>query len=315
MELEKAKQLIDAAINEMEKVIVGKQDILRLTITALLANGHVLFEDVPGVGKTTLAKTMATTFAGSYNRVQFTPDLLPSDIIGVSIFDRQKNEFEFKPGPIFATFLLADEINRATPRTQSALLEAMAENRVTLDGTTHSLNESFFVLATQNPADYEGTYPLPEAQMDRFMMRLSIGYPDFDDELDLLTKRQNSSTSHTQQVVSQAALADLKQTVQQVKIDPILLRYILDLATATREHPEVRLGISPRGSLALASASRAFALANGRDYVIPADIQALINPVFSHRLILQSTLRTDHSTAGAQILAAIVAQIPVPTRR
>lgn len=310
MEIEAAKILIDNAITEMEKVIVGKRTTLQLTVTALLANGHVLFEDVPGVGKTTLAKTMATTFAGTYNRVQFTPDLLPSDIIGVSIFDRQKNQFEFKPGPIFATFLLADEINRATPRTQSALLEAMAENRVTLDGATHYLDDSFFVLATQNPTDYEGTYPLPEAQMDRFIMRLSIGYPNFDDELKLLTQRQSEPNLEIQQVVSHDQLIDLKQTVQSVHINPVLLRYILDLATATRQHPSVRLGISPRGSLALAAASRAFALTNGRDYVIAADIQALIQPVFGHRIILNAS----NASVRDQILSDIVKSIPVPIR-
>ncbi|WP_261807215.1 AAA family ATPase [Lapidilactobacillus luobeiensis] len=312
MEATAAKALIDQAIDEIERVIVGKRDIIRLTITTLLANGHVLFEDVPGVGKTTLAQTLAKVFAGSYHRIQFTPDLLPGDITGVSIFDRHDNTFAFQPGPIFATFVLADEINRATPRTQSALLEAMGERKVTLDGTTHPLDANFFVLATQNPSDYEGTYPLPEAQMDRFLMRLSIGYPDKKAELAMLDLADRATTAPAaQEIISAEQLSALKAQVQKVHFADSLLDYLLEITSATRKDDRIRLGVSPRGTLALAAAARAYALTQGRNFVLAEDIQLLVPLVFAHRLIIQPGVRLN----AAVILAELLQQIPVPITR
>ncbi|MFC6315620.1 AAA family ATPase [Lapidilactobacillus achengensis] len=312
MEATAAKALIDQGIDEIERVIVGKRDIIRLTITTFLANGHVLFEDVPGVGKTTLAQTLAKVFAGSYHRIQFTPDLLPGDITGVSIYNRHANSFEFQQGPIFATFVLADEINRATPRTQSALLEAMGERKVTLDGTTYPLDGNFFVLATQNPSDYEGTYPLPEAQMDRFLMRLSIGYPDKPAELAMLNLADQSATPPTaHEVITAEQVRELKEQVQKVRFADSLLDYLLSITTATRQDQRIRLGVSPRGSLALAAAARAYALTQGRGFVLAEDIQRLTPLVLGHRLILQPGIQLTSD----QVLADLLQQIPVPLTR
>ncbi|MFC6182368.1 AAA family ATPase [Lactiplantibacillus daowaiensis] len=300
-------------IDQISTVVVGKPAIIKLTVTALLAGGHVLFEDVPGVGKTTLARALARSVAGDFNRIQFTPDLLPNDILGVSILNQQANQFEFHPGPIFTTMLLADEINRATPRTQSALLQAMAEQQITIDGTTYDLPANFFVLATENPSEYAGTYPLPEAQLDRFLFSLQVGYPTWPDELALYAgdDRQQALTD-LQAVLSEAALSQLKATVNQVTVDQKVTEYVLTLVQATRNDAAIRLGISPRGGLALMQAGRAYALINGRDYVLPEDIQAVLIPTFSHRLVLANGAQS--LSAKQQVVRDLQNRTPVPTK-
>lgn len=299
-------------IDHINTVVVGKPDIIKLTVTALLAGGHVLFEDVPGVGKTTLARALARSVAGDFNRIQFTPDLLPNDILGVSILNQTQHEFDFHPGPIFTTMLLADEINRATPRTQSALLQAMAERQVTIDGTTYDLPANFFVLATENPNEYAGTYPLPEAQLDRFLFSLQVGYPAWPDELALYAGDDRQQTlANLQAVLADDTLTQLKASVNQVTVDAAITSYVLTLVQATRQQAAIRLGISPRGGLALMQAGRAYALLSGRDYVIPADIQAVLVPTFSHRLVLANGAQA--LSAKQQVVRDIQSHTPVPT--
>ncbi|KRO27077.1 AAA family ATPase [Lactiplantibacillus fabifermentans] len=306
-------QSLQPLLTQINQVVVGKSQIIKLTVTALLAGGHVLFEDVPGVGKTTLARALARSVAGDFNRVQFTPDLLPNDILGVSILNQQQNQFEFHAGPIFTTMLLADEINRATPRTQSALLQAMAERQVTLDGQTYDLPANFFVLATENPSEYAGTYPLPEAQLDRFLFSLQVGYPATTDELALYNGDDRQAALNTlQAVLSEADLSQLKTAVNAVTVDAAVSQYALALVQATRDDAGVRLGISPRGGLALLQASRAYALLNDRNYVLPEDIQAVLIPTFSHRLVLANGAQS--LTAKQQVVQRLQASIPVPTK-
>jgi len=266
---------ISVLIDEVEKVILGKREVVKMTVTALLAGGHVLFEDVPGVGKTLMIKTLAKTIQGSFSRIQFTPDLLPSDILGVSIFNSQNNQFEFRKGPIFTTVLLADEINRTTPRTQSALLEAMSEGRVTIDNQTYQLSPHFFVLATQNPVEYEGTYPLPEAQLDRFLFRLKIGYPAFQDELAVLLGADRNQIE-VNQVLNETEVDQLKLLVNKVFVHESVGKYALQLVEASRNHPEVALGVSPRGGVMFIKGAKAYALTEGRQYVTPEDLQVNI---------------------------------------
>ncbi|BDZ31713.1 MoxR-like ATPase [Lactiplantibacillus brownii] len=303
---------IDHLLTQIQQIVVGKPEIIKLTVTALLAGGHVLFEDVPGVGKTTLARALARSVAGDFKRVQFTPDLLPNDILGVSILNQQTSQFDFHPGPIFTTMLLADEINRATPRTQSALLQAMAERQVTLDGHTYDLPANFFVLATENPSEYAGTYPLPEAQLDRFLFSLQVGYPATNDELALYSGTDRQTQLHQlQAVLSEAELTELKQAVTQVTVNPAITQYALALVQATRQQAAIRLGISPRGGLALLQASRAYAFLNRRQYVLPEDIQAILVPTFSHRLVLANGAQS--LTAKQQVVKDLLQTIPVPT--
>ncbi|MCK6016493.1 MoxR family ATPase [Enterococcus faecium] len=281
-------------------------------IVALLAGGHVLFEDIPGVGKTLLVKALAKAVQGTFSRVQCTPDLLPSDILGFSVYNSQSKEFEFRPGPIFTTILLADEINRTTPRTQSALLEAMAENHATIDNNTYPLDNHFFVLATQNPIEYEGTYPLPEAQLDRFLFRLQIGYPSFDDELLLLLDKFEKVLDNLNEVLNCYEIEEIKTNVANVFVSPEVASYALQLVSATRSHAAIQLGISPRGSLSFIQAAKAYALIHGRNYVTPKDLQDLVPYVFSHRLIFYDrSLKEDEKK---QIIHTLVAQIPVPVR-
>ncbi|EOS8063795.1 MoxR family ATPase [Enterococcus faecium] len=281
-------------------------------IVALLAGGHVLFEDIPGVGKTLLVKALAKAVQGTFSRVQCTPDLLPSDILGFSVYNSQSKEFEFRPGPIFTTILLADEINRTTPRTQSALLEAMAENHATIDNNTYPLDNHFFVLATQNPIEYEGTYPLPEAQLDRFLFRLQIGYPSFDDELLLLLDKFEKVLDNLNEVLNSYEIEEIKTNVANVFVSPEVASYALQLVSATRSHAAIQLGISPRGSLSFIQAVKAYALIHGRNYVTPKDLQDLVPYVFSHRLIFYDrSLKEDEKK---QIIHTLVAQIPVPVR-
>ncbi|HAZ1672788.1 TPA: MoxR family ATPase [Enterococcus faecium] len=281
-------------------------------IVALLAGGHVLFEDIPGVGKTLLVKALAKAVQGTFSRVQCTPDLLPSDILGFSVYNSQSKEFEFRPGPIFTTILLADEINRTTPRTQSALLEAMAENHATIDNNTYPLDNHFFVLATQNPIEYEGTYPLPEAQLDRFLFRLQIGYPSFDDELLLLLDKFEKVLDNLNEVLNSYEIEEIKTNVANVFVSPEVASYALQLVSATRSHAAIQLGISPRGSLSFIQAAKAYALIHGRNYVTPKDLQDLVPYVFFHRLIFYDrSLKEDEKK---QIIHTLVAQIPIPVR-
>jgi MoxR-like ATPase len=272
----------------IQQVIVGKQETIELLMVALLCEGHVLIEDVPGVGKTMLARALATSLGGVFRRVQCTPDLLPNDITGVSIYNQQTTQFEFRPGPVFVNILLADEINRATPRTQSALLEAMQEQQVTVDGITHALPRPFIVLATQNPVEYEGTFLLPEAQLDRFMLRLSIGYPSTAEERLILRNLQREHPiTHLQKVVDVQSLFDFQRGVWEIHVDDTLQDYIIKLASATRSHADLLLGASPRASLALFKAAQALAAIRGRDHVIPDDIKFLAVPVLAHRLMIR----------------------------
>lgn len=310
--IEESKQKIDQLIQELEKAVIGKRSTIQLMIVALLAGGHVLFEDIPGVGKTLLVKALAKAVQETFSRVQCTPDLLPSDILGFSVYNSQTKEFEFRPGPIFTTILLADEINRTTPRTQSALLEAMAENHATIDNNTYPLDNHFFVLATQNPIEYEGTYPLPEAQLDRFLFRLQIGYPSFDDELLLLLDKFEKVLDNLKVVLNSHEIEEIKTSVANVFVSPEVASYALQLVSATRTHSAIQLGISPRGSLAFIQAAKAYALIHGRNYVTPKDLQDLVPFVFSHRLIFYDrSLKEDEKT---QMIHDLVAQIPIPVR-
>lgn len=307
-------QKIDALINEVEKVILGKRDMIQLTVAALLAGGHVLFEDIPGVGKTMLVKSLAKAIQSDYKRVQFTPDLLPNDILGVSIFNSENQQFEFRPGPIFTSVLLADEINRTTPRTQAALLEAMSENHVTIDNQTYALSPHFFVLATQNPIEYEGTYPLPEAQLDRFLFRLHIGYPAFQDELALLIGQRQQSLNQIQTILTSQEVTALKQMVDQVFVDNQVARYALQLVQASRNHNAIDLGISPRGGIAFLKGAKALALTEGRTYVTPQDLQRILPAVFGHRLLLKGGITASQESLS-EIMKQMIQRVPVPVRR
>lgn len=282
----------DLVIRNLGRVIVGKQQPLEWLVVALLCQGHVLIEDVPGVGKTMLARSLARSLDCTFNRLQFTPDMLPSDVTGVSIFNQQTRAFEFRPGPILGQVVLADEINRATPKTQAALLEAMEERQVTVDGVTHPLPKPFIVLATQNPIEYEGTFPLPEAQLDRFLLKLRLGYPSISDEVRILDEQQfqHPIASLTPVVTLDSILAAM-DAVRHIYIAPLLKRYIVELVTCTRRSADVYLGASPRGSLALARAGQAYAAMLGRDYVLPDDIQSLAPPILAHRLIVSPAAR------------------------
>lgn len=296
--MEDVQKFVAPLIENVEQVIVGKRLAIEFIMVALLCEGHVLLEDVPGSGKTMLARAIATSLGISFKRIQCTPDLLPNDITGVSIFNQKSAEFEFKPGPIFVNILLADEINRATPRTQAALLEAMQEQQVTVDGVTRDLPRPFLVLATQNPIEYEGTFPLPEAQLDRFLMRLSIGYPSRMDERQILTNlwREHPITK-IGKVVDGQELSSLQKRVWDVNVDVTLQDYIVALAEATRNHPDLSLGVSPRGSLALLKGAQALAAICGRDYVIPDDIKTLVPLTLAHRLILKPEAELRGRTA------------------
>lgn len=309
------QEFSERVISNIEKVIIGKRATLELAVIGLLCQGHLLIEDVPGVGKTMLARSLARSLGCVFSRIQFTPDMLPSDVTGVSIFNQVTREFEFRPGPIMAQVVLADEINRATPKTQSALLEAMEERQVTVDGVTYPMDRPFLVLATQNPIEYEGTFPLPEAQIDRFMMRLSLGYPSAADEMRVLESQRDH---HPLQDISQTISADelrlAQDAVKQVYADDLIKEYIVELANATRRHPDIYLGVSPRGSLALFKAARAYAALQGRTYVIPDDIKALLEATFAHRLIISPSARIKNVEART-VVQQVATSIPVPGTR
>ncbi|MGD0576073.1 MAG: MoxR family ATPase [Anaerolineales bacterium] len=310
--LERIQPIADRIVENVGRVIIGKRTEVELALIGILSQGHLLIEDVPGVGKTMLARSLAISLGGSFRRIQFTPDMLPSDVTGVSIFNQQSREFEFRSGPIVAQIVLADEINRATPKTQAALLEAMDERQVTVDGVTHRLPEPFLVLATQNPIEYEGTFPLPEAQLDRFLMRISLGYPILSEEVRILESQQLRHPVETlQQVTDAREFVDAQMAVREVYVDPLVKHYIVDLVNNTRRYSDVYLGASPRGSLGLMRTSQARAATRGRDYVTPDDVKALAIPVLAHRLLLEPSARLEGTTSAA-VLQEILGSVAVP---
>ena len=313
--MEEPRIVAERIIANVGQVIVGKERELRLAVTALICGGHMLIEDVPGVGKTMLARAIAVSTGCEFRRIQFTPDLLPSDITGVSIFNQKTGDFEFRGGPIIAQVVLADEVNRATPKTQSALLEAMEEHQVTVDGVTHKMPAPFMVMATQNPIEYEGTFPLPEAQVDRFIIRIFLGYPSPTDEVLVLDQQQITHPVETiKQVTDANEILQLQRAVKEIYVDPLIKQYIVGLANATREHESVYLGASPRGSLALFRTSQAKALLEARDFVTPDDVKELALVALGHRIILSPGAKVKGVTVG-DVVANCLARVPVPGAR
>ncbi len=303
---------VQRVVANVERVIVGKADSVAFSLIAVICRGHILIEDVPGVGKTVLTKAIARSIGCTFKRIQFTPDLLPSDVSGVSIYNQKTGNFEFRPGPVMAQIVLADEINRATPKTQSALLEAMEEAQVTVDGVSHRLPEPFMVMATQNPIEYEGTFPLPEAQLDRFMMNISLGYPKAADEINILDSHQHHHPlEDLAQIMTADELVHIQQQIRAIHVDPSIREYIVAIANATRSHQNIYLGVSPRGSLALFRSAQALAAMHGRGYVIPDDIKLLAKPTLAHRIIVTPAARVRAITS-TNILDEILQSIPVP---
>ncbi|MCS6774544.1 MAG: MoxR family ATPase [Thermoflexales bacterium] len=314
-EAQRVRLVAARLIDNVARVIVGKRDVIELAAICLLCQGHLLIEDAPGVGKTVLAKALARSIGGVFKRIQFTPDMLPSDITGISVYNQKTGEFEFRPGPIAAQIVLADEINRATPKTQSALLEAMEEQQITVDGKTYPLSQPFLVLATQNPIEYEGTFPLPEAQLDRFLMRISLGYPTVDEQVAILDAQQFDHPIRTlAQVTHTQELLEAQRLLKGIFVAPSVKRYIAEIVEATRHHPDVYLGASPRGALTLYRTAQARAALRGRDYVTPDDVKALIQPTLAHRIILSPAARI-RGVASREVLDSILAQVIPPGAR
>jgi MoxR-like ATPase len=306
-------ELAASVLDEIEKVVVGRRRPLELVLLGILGRGHVLLEDVPGLGKTMMARCFSEALGLSFNRIQFTPDLLPADVTGVSVFDQRSNEFSYHPGPVFTQLLLADEINRTPPKTQAALLEAMAEEQVSADGETRPLPQPFIVLATDNPIEYEGTYALPEAQLDRFLLRVRLGYLDNEDEQELLTRRlrRGSALPTVAEVLDAETLLAMRESLEQVEVDPVVLRYIVELVAASRTHSQVTVGASPRGGLALVALARGQAVLEGRGYVTPEDVKAVAVPALAHRLSLRPELWVRRVT-GDDIVTELLSTVPAP---
>lgn len=307
-----ARELAQKIIENIEKVIVGKSRAVELGVIALMCEGHALIEDVPGVGKTMLARSIARSVGASFKRIQFTPDLLPTDVTGVSIYNQQSGEFEFREGPIIAQMVLADEVNRATPKTQSAMLEAMDERQVTVEGITHSVPSPFMVMATQNPVEYEGTFPLPEAQLDRFLLIISLGYPTIEEELEIIERQQMAHPIESLESVATAQeVIDLQRAIRAIYVDDLVKEYIVNLTDSTRSHPDISLGASPRASLAMYRGGQAIALIRGRDFVLPDDVKDLALPMLSHRMIVSPAARM-RGVSSADVVETILEQTPVP---
>ena len=311
--IERTREVSAVILDEVEKAIIGKRDVLELVLTGILADGHILLEDFPGLAKTLMARSFAQVIGIDFSRIQFTPDLLPSDVTGSSIYNQREGQFEFRKGPVFTNLLLGDEINRAPPKTQAALLEAMQERQVTVEDVTYELPPPFLVIATENPIEYEGTYPLPEAQLDRFMLRAGVGYPSRDEEWEILKRRMERRVDEVklQRIVDGAGLLAMQAALEEIYLDDAIGRYMVDVVTATRNHPEVEVGASPRGALALLKLSRGRALLNNRDYVTPEDVKAVAEPALAHRLTLRPELWVRRVT-GSDIVRALLEQVPAP---
>lgn len=306
--------LIHQLEENLERVVLGKRDVIRLCVVALLAGEHILLEDVPGVGKTLIAKALARSVSGTFRRIQFTPDLLPADITGSSYYNAKGSDFVFSRGPVFANIVLADEINRTTPRTQSALLEAMSERQVSVDGTTHLLERPFMVIATQNPLEFEGTYPLPESQLDRFLMRISVGYPDRDQELRVLVDhRAGEPVDRLEAVLTGRQVEELQDEVRRVRVDDSINEYLLDVVHATRTTEDLQVGVSIRGALSYYRACQALAMTEGRDYVVPDDVKRLAVPILSHRVLTKGYLHGSQREALEALIGRLVEEVPVPS--
>ncbi|WP_018931002.1 AAA family ATPase [Gracilibacillus lacisalsi] len=313
MELMEIQQITSKIKANVNQVVVGQEDTIDLLLVAMISSGHVLLEDVPGTGKTLMAKSLAKSLAGDFKRIQFTPDLLPTDITGIHFYSQQKGEFEFRPGPIFTNILLADEINRATPRTQSSLLESMEERQVTIDGNTHTLAKPFLVIATQNPIESQGTFPLPEAQLDRFLLKINMGYPSREQGLEILKRFKAENPLDTlQSIVTVDEIVKMQEIYSEVDISEDVLSYLIDVVEQTREHDSVALGVSPRGSQALLKAVQVYALLQGRTYVIPDDIKKMANPVLGHRIVLAQRIGVKQGEVDS-VLNDVLRQVAVPT--
>lgn len=314
MDIPSVQRFANRILDNLEKVIIGKRDALEMILLGLICRGHILIEDVPGTGKTMIAKSLARSLGGDFSRIQFTPDMLPSDVTGVSIYNQANQTFEYRPGPVMAQVVLADEINRATPKTQSALLEAMEERQVTVDGITHPLPNAFIVFATQNPIEYEGTFPLPEAQLDRFLLRVRIGYPTFMDEIRILDSQQFSHPIESlKPITTIAELEEAQESVKQVHVSDPIKKYIVNIVEATRGNKDIYLGASPRGSLGLYRAGQVFAAIRGRDYVIPDDIKKITTSILAHRIVLHPSARIK-DIDKEMVIGEVVEKVEVPQR-